>query len=278
MSGSVGFQPVQLYQQYAANESTYATASMRGNPQDSGLIAYFNANSAGIATPAQLLGNYKILSVVLGAFNLQGSIGDTALLKQLMTQDPTSKTSLAQRLQNAKYLLFAQALSNWTSPPFATAASRAQIVSSYTTNVFEQTADTQAPGLANALYFTREVPNIKTITGIQSDPQLLKVAVASTGVPYDDFAQLSFGQQTTLLTKKLKLSQFQTPSYVKQMAEQYLVQQTSTSNATPPPGSIGSLFYDGTDTSGDGVLSILDPGANLATGDTNSGSLLSLFA
>jgi hypothetical protein len=38
------------------------------------------------------------------------------------------------------------------------------------------------------------------------------------------------------------------------------------------------LFSDSTDLSGDGVLNILDPGANLGNNDSGSGSVLSLFA
>jgi len=279
MSGSIGgFQPIQLYQQYAANESKYANATLQANGQDNALVSYFQATAANITTPAQLLGNYKALTVVLTAFNLQGSINDTALLKQLMTQDPTSSTSLAQRLQSAPYLVFAKALSDWTTPPFASASTRAQIVSSYTTNTFEQTADTQAAGLANALYFTREAPPVTTLTALQADPTLLKVAVNATAVPYDDFVQLSFAQQTSLLTSKIKISQLQTPAYVKQLAEQYVVENATTGSDTPAPGSVASLFSDNTDLSGDGVLNILDPGANLDNSDSSSGSVLSLFA
>jgi hypothetical protein len=282
MSGSLGFQPIQLYQLYSGKESTYATASLKANPQATSLINYFNANAAGIKTPAQLLGNYKILSVVLGAFNLQSSIKDTALLKQLMTQNPTSSSSLAQKLGNAQYLLFAQALSNWTTPPFASASDRAQLVSSYTTNTFEQTANTEAPGLANALYFTREAPNIKSITALQSDSQLLQVAVTATGISYNDYVELSFTQQTNLLTSKIKVSQLQTPSYVKQLAEQYLAQQAGSGSSTPAPGSVASLFSDDPSADdSDSVLNILDPSANLdpsSSGDSSSGNLLSLFA
>jgi len=278
MSGSVGFQPVQLYQQYASKETTYANVSLKTDPQASSLAAYFNAHAASITTPAQLLGNYKILTVVLGAFNLQGSIKDTAILKQLITQDPTSKTSLAQKLGNAQYLLFAQALSNWKTPPFASASSRAQLLSSYTVNTFEQTADTQASGLADALYFSREAPYIKSIAALQSDSKLLQVAVAATGITYDQYVELDFTQQTSLLTSKIKVSQLQTPSYVKQLAEQYLVQQGGTGSSTPPPGSIGSLFSDSPTDGGDAVLNILDPGASLDSSDSSSGGVLSLFA
>ena len=279
MSGSVGFQPIPLYLQYSASESKYATASLKAMPQNNALIAYFNANAASITTPAQLLGNYKALTLVLTAFNLQGSIKDTALLKKLMTQDPESSGSLAKQLGGASYMLFAKALSNWKTPPFANASDRAQIVSSYTTNVFEQTANGQATGLANALYFTREAPNIKSISALQSDANLLKVAVVATGVSYNDYVQLSFDQQTALLTSKIKVSQLATPKYVQQLSEQYLIQQTTSASSTPTPGSVASLFSDdGNDPSSD-ILSILNPGSNSGSSDdSSSGGVLSLFA
>ena len=278
MSGSVGFQPIPLYLQYAANESKYATASLKAQPQNNALIAYFNAHAASITTPAQLLGNYKALTLVLTAFSMQSYLKDTALLKKLMTQDPESSGSLAKQLGGANIMLFAKALSNWKTPPFANASDRAQVVSSYSTNVFEQTADKQATGLANALYFTREAPSIKSITALQSDANLLKVAVFATGVSYNDFVQLSFTQQTALLTSKIQVAQLASPKYVHQLAEQYLIQQTSSASSTPAPGSVASLFADGTDPSGD-ILGIMNPSSDSgSSGDSSSGGVLSLFA
>ena len=277
MSGSVGTSPIQQYLLYSAKETTYAAQNLTATPQDSSLLTYFKANAANITTPAQLLGNYKALQVVLTAFNLQGSINDTAILKSLMTQDPTSSTSLAKTLNNTQYTLFAKAFSNWTTSPF-TSANIAQIAQSYTTNTFEQSANTQSPGLANALYWSRLAPAITSISQLQSDPTLLKVAVATTGVTYDQYVALSFTQQTALLTKSIKLSQLATPSYVNQVAEQYLIQNGSSGSSAPAPGSIASLYSDTSDTdAGDSLLSILDPSANLAD-DSSSGGVLSLFA
>jgi hypothetical protein len=277
MSGSISG-PIPLYLQYAAKETTYAAQNLKANPQDTAMLAYFKANAASITTPAQLLGNYKILSVVLTAFNLQGSIKNTAILKQLMTQDPTSSTSLSKKLNNAQYTLFAKAFSSWTTSPFASATNIAQIAQSYTTNTFEQNADTQAPGLANALYFSRLAPSITTISALQSDQTLLKVAVATTGITYDQYVQLSFAQQTKILTASVKLSQLQTPSYVNRVAEQYLIQNSTGADSAPAPGSLASLYSDSSDTNaGDSLLSILNPGANLGDG-SSSGGVLSLFA
>ena len=277
MSGITGLQPIPLYLSYAAQEDKYATASLRTDPLSSAELAYFQKVAPSITTPAALLKDYKALSVVLGAFGLQDKIGQTAILQKLLTQDPTSKTSLAQTLGNTKFLLFAKALSNWDPPPFSTASGVAQIASSFTTNVFEKTADKQSPGLAAALYFTREASSLKSVASVQSDPDLLKVVVTSLGLPLENFQLLSFEQQTADLKSKLNLADFQSPAKVKQDAEQYLVSQQSAADTEPASGSLASLFDDGADTSGNSVLDLLDP-SSTGSSDSSGANTLSLFA
>jgi hypothetical protein len=287
MSGSTGLPPLQSYLTYGANEAKYANAAAAANGQETSLINYFQKHAGGITSPSALLGNYKALTIVLGAFGLSGSINDTALLKQLMTQDPTSKTSLAQKLGNAKYLSFANALSNWNPPPFATVSGVASVVTAYKTNQFEASAGQQTPGLQNALYFKRTAGSITTLTQLQSDASLLAVAVTGIGLPLTDFQELSFDQQTAMLTSKLKIGDLQKPGYIQHLSELYLVQQqlnAPLTPAAPAPGSELSLFpYSGTSTSGDGVLTILEASNGetsslLGTSTTGTSNLLSLFA
>jgi hypothetical protein len=157
-------------------------------------------------------------------------------------------------------------------------------VKSYTLNTFEQTADSQAPGLANALYFTREASQLKSVTQVQADSNLLDVVVTGLGLPLQNFQELGFDQQTSILTSKLKLSDLQNPAYVKRTAEQYLVaQQLNGSGSTAPdPGTIAALFSDDTQSDGNSLLTILDPGAAASGLGGSAGSTganaLSLFA
>ena len=280
MSGTTGLSPITLYVSYAAHETTRAQAALKSNPEATALIAYFKKEAPSITSPSALLKNYKVLSLVLGAFNLQGSVNDTAVLRQLLTQNPKSSSSLAQRLGNPQYQLFANALSNWNPSPFSTIAGINQLVSAYTTNQFEQSTNQQAPGLANALEFTREASSLKSVAAVQSDAHLLSVAVTGLGLPLQNFEELSFDQQTSILQKKLNVANLQKPSYVQHLVESYLVQQPSADSGEPAAGSTASLFSDGTDTSGAGVLAILDPSASASgSGSTDSGSsALSLFA
>jgi hypothetical protein len=233
------------------------------------------------------LKNYKALSVVLGAFQLGSSIGSTALLQKLLTEDPTSKSSVAYRSGNAKFLAFAHALHSWSPPPFSTADGVNAIVSAYKTNNFEAQADTQTPGIQKALYFTRIAPSITSYTQLQSDPALLAVAVTGIGLPLNAYQNLDFTQQTALLKQKLTITDLQKPAFVQHLAELYLVQQQLTAGtqvSTPQAGSLLNAFA-GADTSAGSLLSIIQ-GSNGGTtslfGGSSSGtatnSLLSLFA
>jgi hypothetical protein len=285
MSGSIGGSPLQTYLSDSANETKLANASAAADGQETGLINYFQKNAGTITTPDALLKNYKALTVVLGAFNLSGDINNTALLRQLLTQDPTSKTSLAHRLGNAKYLSFATALSKWTAPPFATAVAVNSIVSAYKTNQFEASADQQSAGLRQALYFTRTAGSITTVTQLQSDKDLIAVAVTGLGLPLTAYDNLSFSQQTALIHQKLNLADLKKPSYVQHLAELFLVQQQLNAGSAVPTiaaGSVESLFGGG-DTSGNGVLTILESSLGttsslLGGSNTGTNSVLSLFA
>lgn len=286
MSASIGTSPISLYVTYSANEAKYAQSASVANPQDNGLLSYFKENAAGITSPAALMKDYKALSVVLGAFGLSSLVNSTALLKQLLTQNPSSTTSTAYRIGNAKYLTFAKALQTWSPAPFSTASGIDAIVTAYQQNSFEKAVDAQTPGLQRALYFTRTASGITSRTQLQSDPDLLAVAVSGLGLPLTAFQNLTFSQQTTLLTNKLNVADLKKPSYVQHLAEQYLVQQQlangPTGPSTPQAGSLLNAF-SGSDTTGNGLLGILQSSSgstNSVLGSSTSGTntLLSLFA
>ncbi len=280
MSGTLP--PIPLYLAYAKNEAVTAGKTVAANAQAAASLAYFQKIAPSLTTPQALLGNYRALSVVLSAFGLAGSIGNTAVIRDLLTQNPNDPKSLARTLGNPKYLLLAKTLSTWNPPPFANPANVASIASGYKLNTFEAGAGQQVAGLQQALYFTRTIGGIQSITQLQSDPDLLQVVVTSVGLPYDNFAQLSFAQQTSLLQSKVRIADFRNPTTVQRFAEQYLIsQQLNGSGASgPAAGSTAALFSDGADTSGDSILGILDAGSGTPSllGSGTDSSVLSLFA
>ncbi len=289
MSGSI-VSPIQTYLTDSANEGKYASAAALGNAQQTNLISYFTANAGKITTPAALLGNYKALSVVLGAFGIGGLINSTALVKQLITQDPSDTSSVAYRIGNAKDLAFAKALQSWNPPPFSSASGINAIVDAYKKYNFEASAGGQTPGMQQALYFTRMAGSITSLTQLQSDADLMAVAVTGLGLPLTAFDNLSFEQQTSLMKSKLNLSDLQKPAYVQHLAELYLVQQQLANGMTTPtvqPGSMVALFSHTTaSSSANALFTILQNAEPSSAGSTSllgttsasTKSLLSLFA
>ena len=77
------------------------------------------------------------------------------------------------------------------------------------------------------------------------------------------------------------MADLQKPSFIQHLVDTYLIQQPSADNGEPAAGSTASLFSGDTDTSGAGLLAIVDPSANASDsgGSTDGNSFaLSLFA
>ncbi|MCH4094504.1 MAG: DUF1217 domain-containing protein [Acetobacter peroxydans] len=77
-------------------------------------IATFEKDAASITTVDGLLKNYSVLQVVLGAYGLSSLSGQTAVIKDLLTQDPSSSTSLAAKSKNTSWQAFAKAFAVWS--------------------------------------------------------------------------------------------------------------------------------------------------------------------
>jgi hypothetical protein len=78
-------------------------------------VTYYRANIGKVNSVDDLLNNRKLLTVALSAFQLEGSIDQKGILRKLLTQDPTAKTSLAQQLLDPRYKQFAQAFAGLRS-------------------------------------------------------------------------------------------------------------------------------------------------------------------
>jgi hypothetical protein len=272
MSGSLtGLSAVAMYPIVAANETKDIASFQASDPTTKQAIAYFQQVAPSITSPAALLGNYRALSVVLNAFGMSSDISSTALLRQLMTQDPTSASSVAAKSENPLFTRFAKFMSNWSPPPFSTASGIATIVNQVATNNFEAQQGTEMPGMQEALYFTRNIGSATTVPQLISDQNLLKVvAPVATGMTYDQFAQLDYSQQVSLLTKDVDLTKFSSTKYTQQYAERYLAEQQSQSGTQSP---VLTLFGGGSSNESTSLLSALYPSATAATG-----TLASLFA
>ncbi len=272
MSGTAILPPIPTYTMISANEGKYVAAFAKSDPQTKVDAAYFTSVAASLTTPDALLKNYRALGIVLNAFGIGSYIQDTALLKQLMTQNPNSTSSTAYRINNPTLSRFATAMGQFATPPFASTSNVAALLQAGATNSFETKKDSLAPGISNALYFSRSIGAITTIDQLMSDPKLLQVAQVATNMP-SSFGTLDFATQQKLLSAQVKVSNFQKPSFVAQFVTKYLA--INEENNATPADTTGALAILSGSGSSNGILSSLNAPAASGAG---SDPLLPLFA
>src|SRR5689334_11223806 len=96
MVNSVG-SPVSNYQLAVANQGQLLRQFVR-TPDYQKQVAYYQANIGKVTTPEDLLKDRKLLLVALSAFQLESQVDNKGMIRKLLTQDPTDKKALAQRL------------------------------------------------------------------------------------------------------------------------------------------------------------------------------------
>ncbi len=284
-----GLSPITLYLSDTANETQSVANYQKTDTSLTSDAAYFQSVASTLSTPAALLGNYRALSFVLSAFGVQDQIQNTGILKQLMTQDPTKTTSLAQTMGNPGLYRFALAMNQFNPPPFSNAGDVTATINAAATNRFEKAQDTLSPGLQSALYFTRNIGSITNVNALISDPALLKVYLVTQGVDPTTFGNLDFAHQQSTLTNMVKFSDFTNPQTVTKLAETYLVRNgqvgTTTDQASAAlsllngtaDGSstsiLGDVYGGGSASSSTDILATLYPGSSTSSGAT----IVSLF-
>ncbi len=276
MSGTMGgISPVTTYLNDTKNESKQVASFQATDPQTKSDIAYFEKVAPKLTTVDALMKDYRALTIVLNAFGMSSDIIYPALVKKVLTQDPTKSSSLAQQMASPSYFRAGQAMGQWKTPPFSSASNIAAVVSAYATNSYETQQATATPGMDTALYFKRNASGITTINGLMSDAKMLSVVVASLNLS-SSFGSLDYSQQVTILTKAVKLKDFTSPAKVNQMAESYLIQnsQQSSTSVSDPTGALAILSgISSSSSNSDPILSALSGNSSAA-----AGSLVSLFA
>ena len=218
-----GLPPIPTYLSIVKNEQTAAQKWGQSDPQTKADIAYLEKRAPQLTTVDDLMKDYRALGIVLGAFGMSDQQAYPGLVRKLITEDPTSASSTAQRIANPTYLRFAQAMGQYATNPFADATNLSAVVQAYVQNGYEQAQGVSIPGMQQALAFKRQAAQVTSVAQLLSDPSMLKVAVTTTGLDYSTFGVMSYDRQSALLTKTVKLSDLQDSKKVDSMAEQYLL-------------------------------------------------------
>ena len=209
---------------------------------DNSDVAYFKSVASKLTTPDALLKDYRALTFVATAYGLGSQVDQTAILRKLMTQDPTSPSSLAQQLSDDNYRKFASALSVWAPPPFSSQSTIDAAIAGFKRHSFETSIGTDSIALQEATYFSRNAQGLTKLSQLMADKPLLDVVRTALGIP-EAFKGLNYDQQVALLKPRVDMGQFATAAGVAEFVDKYLAmdqinQITSGSSGNP----ILSLF------------------------------------
>jgi hypothetical protein len=234
-----------LQKNSAAIEKAYAA-----DGSDNSDVEYFKKVAPTLTTPDALLKDYRALTFVTTAYGLAGQQDQTALLRKLMTEDPTATTSLAMQLSDNNYRNFASAMSVWAPPPFSSKATIDAAVAGFKEHSYQTSIGTDNTALQEATYFSKNAVGITKLTQIMADKPLLDVVRVSLGIP-DTFANLEYDQQKAMLASRVDMAQFATADGVANVVKKYLamdeLNQITAGTSSDPMLSLFNSSSDGSD-------------------------------
>jgi hypothetical protein len=167
MVGSIGV-PIVDYTLAVKNQD-HLLAQFQKSPGYAQAVAYYQANIGKVTSVDALLKDRKLLTVALSAFQLESEVDAKGLLRKLLTQDPTAKTSLAQQLLDPRFKQFAQAFAGLRSDGGASVQnpnSINSVLAGFQTNEYGKWVSntTGDPTVRQAMYFQRTVQDTLDIS------------------------------------------------------------------------------------------------------------------
>lgn len=118
--------------------------------------AYFRENISTASTAAELVGNYKLLSVALGAYGLEEDIASKAFIRKVLESDIGDDDSLVNRLGDKRYRRLAEAFGYGTSAGVSTTIGE-RVSDAYLQREFERRVGEGDENLRLALNTRREL-------------------------------------------------------------------------------------------------------------------------
>ncbi|MBC9246182.1 DUF1217 domain-containing protein [Paracoccus sp. 11-3] len=117
---------------------------------------YFRDNISSGTSAADLVGDYRMLSVALGAFGLEQDIPNKAFIRKVLESDLSDDKSLVNRLSDKRYLRLAQAFHLGRASSDQTALGK-QISEAYLQREYERRVGESDESLRLALNARREL-------------------------------------------------------------------------------------------------------------------------
>jgi len=225
-----------------ANRTT-DVANEAKQPQVARDIAAFQKAVTGATSLQSALTNPAVMKVLLTANNLSNYIQYPALAQKALMSDPSVSNSLVNQLGDQALLSATQTydfakngLKELQNPKVMSA-----IANAYTEILWRQSLDAATPGLSNALTFLGQAKSIKSVDGILGDPTNRAVVLTALGIP-EQIAFQSLTAQEQAVSSRVKIADFQKPSYVTSLTDQYLLTMQQQASAGAGTSGLAGLL------------------------------------
>lgn len=203
---------------------------------------YFREKLPEVSSANDLVGDYKMLRVALGAFGLDNDISNKAFIRKILESDLKDTSSLANRLADKRYLKFAQAFQARGTQQAADSISTAYVQRQFEARVGEGDESYRlALNARNELtaFATRTSTDKTMWYEVLGNPPLRKVFEGALGLP-DAVGSLPVDRQMEEFTSAAErvmgsssFSQFAKPEAIDRLMTRFLaMSQVQTQTAS----------------------------------------------
>jgi Protein of unknown function (DUF1217). len=239
----------------AVNSRTQLGKLVNNQPQVKANVDYYKANADKVESVDDLMKDRRLLSVALGAYGLESQVDSKALLRKLLSEDPTDSTSLAQRMADPRYRAFATAFASLREDGGASigkAESIDAVVGLYQQTQYEKAVGRNDTSARQALYFARVAPKAtESIYQVLNDSTLGAVVREAYGLPKETAALDARQQVRQLEAKGFDYTKLSDPKYVETLINRFLASKDASG---APTGADEDVAINGTASAASAVL------------------------
>jgi len=218
---------------------------------------YFRERIGAITSAQDLVNDYRLLRVALGAFGLQDDLPNKAFVQKLLAEGSTSSDALANRLADKRYKTFSDAFGfgsnlppRTLSPGFAD-----RILARFNRQEFERAVGEQNEDMRLALTAQRELSDLASREmsdeaawfTIMGTPPLRKVFEVALGFP-DSIGSLdldlqleAFRQASDRLLGTSQVQAFREPDRLEDLVRAFTIRAEVTSGPSPLIPGVAAL-------------------------------------
>lgn len=162
MGGIAGWQFLQRTE--SVQRETFASSGQTKRDLD-----YFREKIGSIKTPEQLVGDFRLLRVALGAFGLDEDIGNKFFIKKVLEDGTINDDALANKLSDKRYLALSKAFGfgDFDTPNTVLSTFPNEIAAKFKDRSFETAIGQTNDDMRLALNMRREIAELATGTSSQ---------------------------------------------------------------------------------------------------------------